>query len=199
MEEPTAQLERWHNGVIALRHQVEAELGWGKSVVEKLSKDICAEFDGIQGFSPRNIWDMKRFYEQYQGGPILRQLVAEIPWGHNLLILNKITDTKERKYYIQATIDNAWSRNVLLNQIKANAYARHISADKAHNFSKTLPAHLCAEKDTFEIEYSLRNIHKPIGVSEYYLTKNLPTKLKHDLPSPEIFKNKLLQNKETAA
>ena len=78
----------WKIGEMIVRKQ--EELGWGKSVVQKLSKDICSEFEGIQGFSPRNLWDMKRLYEQYREQPNLRQLVAEIPWGHNLLIINKI-------------------------------------------------------------------------------------------------------------
>lgn len=115
----------------------QEELGWGKSVVERLSKDIRKEFEGIQGFSPRNLWDMKRMFEQYWKHPKLRQLVAEIPWGHNLLIINKIEHHEERKYYMQATIDNGWSRNVLLNQIKAGAYARHKSLKK----HITLPKH----------------------------------------------------------
>jgi hypothetical protein len=54
---------------------------------------------------------------------------------------------------------------------------------------------LCAEKDNFEIEYSLRDIRKPVGVSEYYLTKELPAKLKPQLPAPDIFRNKLLEQK----
>lgn len=289
--------------------------GWGKSVIEKLSKDICAEFDGIRGFSSRNLWDMKRLYEQYCPFPQLRQLVAEIPWGHNLLILNKTKTIEERKYYIQATIENGWSRNVLLNQIKAKAYIRQISSDKPSNFSRTLPVHLaeqanemlkdgymldflgitkpvmeremenrmvekirdlliefgrgfafignqykiqanhkeffidllfyhrrlkclvaielksgefkpeyagkmnfylnllddfmredgenpsigiilCAEKDSFDIEYSLRNLNKPVGVAEYYLTKELPEKLKQELPSPEIFRKKFFENEQ---
>lgn len=55
---------------------------------------------------------------------------------------------------------------------------------------------LCAEKDNFEVEYSLRNIDKPVGVAEYYLTKKLPAKYKKELPSPEILKKKLLEKKE---
>ncbi|MGB7623804.1 MAG: DUF1016 N-terminal domain-containing protein, partial [Terriglobia bacterium] len=56
----------------------------------------------------------------------LRQLVAEIPWGHHLLILNKLTDSAARLYYLHATAQLGWSRNVLLNQIKAGAYERAV-------------------------------------------------------------------------
>jgi len=57
----------------------------------------------VRGYSARNLWDMKRFYEQYQHSPKLRQLVAEIPWGHNLLIINKIKHEDAREYYIKAS------------------------------------------------------------------------------------------------
>ncbi len=80
------------------------------AVVEQLSEDIRKEFDGIRGYSARNLWDI----------PKLRQLVAEIPWGHNLLIINKIKQEDAREYYIRASAEYGWSRNVLLNQIKAH-------------------------------------------------------------------------------
>lgn len=102
----------------------QKHLGWGRAVVEKLSRDLMAEFPRSSGFSARNLWDMRRFYEEYHSDEKLRQVVAEIPWGQNLLILNKIKDTRERYYYLQATAEMGWSRDVLLNQIKANAIGR---------------------------------------------------------------------------
>ncbi len=130
--------------------------GWGDAVVERLAADLRAEFPDMRGFSPRNIWDMRRFCmacidtrflsqvvrEMGRGhkSPILRQavaeldtrsqsgliefvrqLVADIPWGHHLLILNRLTDPAARLYYLRATAQLGWSRNVLLNQIKAGA------------------------------------------------------------------------------
>lgn len=70
----------------------QEKLSWGKSIVETLSKDLKKEFSNTEVFSARNIWNMRRFYSEYKENKILRQLVAEIPWGHNLLILNKIKD-----------------------------------------------------------------------------------------------------------
>ena len=121
--------------------------GWGESIVERLAKDLQYEFPNMRGFSDRNLWDMRRFYEAYKDKTNLRQLVAEIPWGHNLLILNKIDDIKEREYYIQAAAQMGWSRNVLLNQIKANAFVYAKVHGKLHNFHKTLPAHLAEQAD----------------------------------------------------
>ena len=65
-------------------------LGWGRSVVESLSEDIQKEFLGIQGFSARNMWDMARFYTEYQSNEILKPLVAEISWSKHIVILTNL-------------------------------------------------------------------------------------------------------------
>ena len=72
----------------------------------------------MKGFSARNLWDMRRFYEAYQDNQTLRQLVAEIPWGHNLVILNSLKDQNQRIWYIQQIIKYGWSRAVLVHQIE---------------------------------------------------------------------------------
>ncbi len=59
----------------------QERLGWGKGIIEMLSKDIRKEFPRVKGFSSRNLWDMRRFYLHYHDMPNLRQFVAEIPWG----------------------------------------------------------------------------------------------------------------------
>jgi predicted nuclease of restriction endonuclease-like (RecB) superfamily len=77
----------------------------------------------------------------------LRQLVAEIPWGQNLLILNKLTDPATRLYYLRATARFGWTRDVLLNQVKAGAYERAVTEKKTHNFELALPEHLAEQAD----------------------------------------------------
>ena len=77
----------------------------------------------------------------------VRQLVAEIPWGHQLLILNKLTDPAARLYYLRATAQLGWSRSVLLNQIKAGAYERAVKEKKTHNFTLALPGHFAEQAD----------------------------------------------------
>jgi len=71
----------------------QKELGWGKSVVENLSRDIQKEFPGIQGFGVSNLRDMARFYSEYQSDAILQPLVGEISWTKHILILTKCKDT----------------------------------------------------------------------------------------------------------
>ena len=64
----------------------QEELGWGSAVVDQLSADLRNEFPDMSGFSPRNLWYFKRFYETYSAAPlILQQIVAELPWGQNIL------------------------------------------------------------------------------------------------------------------
>jgi len=159
----------------------QEKFGWGKSVVEILASDLQKEFENTDGFSARNLWNMRMFYLQYRNNEFLLQAVAEIPWGHNLLIMNKITDQNEREYYIKATIENGWSRNVLGLQIKSNAYQRHM---------------LTAEKENFEVEYAIRGFSKPMGVAEYKLTKELPSEFKGTLPTPQELKKELFQKQE---
>ena len=120
---------------------------WGDSVVEKLSIDLKKEFGESIGFSTRNLWDMRKFYIQYENNTFLRQLVAEIPWGQNLLLMSKIKDENERKFYIEAVKNYGWSRNELNIQIKADTYRRQLSLDKTNNFKETLPSHLASQAD----------------------------------------------------
>ena len=75
-------------------------LGWGRAVVENLSKDIQKEFPGIKGFGTSNLWDMARFYKEYQSNTILQPLVAEISWSKHIAIMTKCKNTQERQFYI---------------------------------------------------------------------------------------------------
>lgn len=81
----------------------QSALGWGKSVVENLSRDIQKEFPGIKGFGASNMWDMAHFYAEYQSDEILQPLVGEISWSKHIVILTKCKDTQQRQFYILAT------------------------------------------------------------------------------------------------
>ncbi len=115
----------------------QKELGWGKSVVENLSKDIQKEFPGIQGFGVSNLRDMARFYSEYQSNAILQPLVGEISWTKHILILTKCKDTQERRFYILATKRFGWTKNVLLHQIEAKAFENYLLGQS--NYDQTLP------------------------------------------------------------
>jgi len=166
---------------IGKRLSVEGlEKGYGSSVVKQLANDLQQEFPGTTGFSARNLWDMKKFFEFYKDtDKKLRQLVALLPWKHNLLIMSKTTSINEAKYYAEQCYENNWSRNVLLNFIKADSYKNAKLLPKQHNFEKTLPEDLQEQADeilksTYNLEFL--GLMKP--VKELELERRLVEKIK---------------------
>ncbi len=159
-------------GKIILEKQEEQ--GWGKAVVEQISMDLQKDYPESSGYSARNLWDMRRFYARYAENEKLRQLVAEIPWGQNLLILTKANDDKEAEYYLMATKEYGWSRAVLLNQIKAQSYQRALSENKHHNFNTALPEYLIEQADeALKSEYNLDFLGLKHGVKERELENKM--------------------------
>jgi len=110
---------------------------WGKSVVERLAKDLQAEFPGIKGFSERNIWYMRNFYACYMDNQKLQPMVAEIGWTHNVIILEKCKDDLEREFYIRMTRKFGWTKNVLIHRIENRTYEKTLLNQT--NFDRTLP------------------------------------------------------------
>ena len=186
-------------------------LGWGQSVVEQIARDLRASFPGTQGFSARNVWDMRRLYEEYSGAlvlrqlaaessrrnssarprrsaisganepavELLRQLVAEVPWGHHLVLLGKVAEPAERIFYLKAVAAFGWSRNVLLNQIKARAYDRSLAEGKSHNFALALPDHLAEQaEEALKSSYNLEFLGIRQEVKERDLENQLIDKLR---------------------
>jgi len=150
------------------------ENNWGKSIVDTLSKDINKIIDGKKGYSPQNLWNMRQFYLEYKDEPDLLELALEIPWGQNMLIIHKIKDKDEKTYYLKATNEMAWSRSVLLNQIKANAYKRSLINPKQSNFDKALPVHLSEQaNEALKSEYNLDFL----GITKPVLERELENKL----------------------
>jgi predicted nuclease of restriction endonuclease-like (RecB) superfamily len=121
-------------------------------VIERLAHDLQQAFPGVKGFSARNIWRMRAFYLAYTqqvqelsnrvaelDGQNLPQAVAEIPWGHNVLLLEKVKDVQARLWYIHKTLEHGWSRSVLWHHIDTKLYNRQFQPSRAANFQLTLP------------------------------------------------------------
>jgi predicted nuclease of restriction endonuclease-like (RecB) superfamily len=167
----------WDIGKLIFERQ--QRFGWGKSVVEQLAKDLHKDYPATEGFSARNLWDMRRFYIEYKDYGNLRQLVAEIPWGQNLVIMSRVKNMEEREFYIRGTIQFGWSRNVLIHQIEANAH-KHGKIKKLHNFPKTLPAHLAEQADlAIKDSYTLDFIDAVQPISEREMERKLIVNLKN--------------------
>lgn len=143
----------------------QEKYGWGKAIVEQLANDLQGEYENSTGYSVQNLWYMRQLYMEYKDYPKLQQLVGEIPWGQNILIMSKIKDKKEREYYLKSTAEMGWSRNVLLNFVKANSYERRRKNPKQHNFKNALPIHLAEQADeAMKSSYNLEflGIQKPM-------------------------------------
>lgn len=111
--------------------------GWGTKIIDNLAKDLKQAFPQMKGFSTRNLKYMRAFALAYKDVDFVQQVAAQIPWFHNCTLLDKVKKTDERMFYIRKTIENGWSRNVLVHQIESNLYKRQGKA--LTNFSKTLP------------------------------------------------------------
>jgi len=108
----------------------------------------------------------------------MQQLVAEVPWGQNLLILNKLSAPAARLYYLRATARFGWSRNVLLNQIKAGTYERAVTEKKTHNFPLALPEYLAEQADEMmKSSYNLEFLGIRRAVKERELEDRLISRL----------------------
>lgn len=297
-----------------IAHQKEKS-NWGDKIVERLGCDLTKEFPNMKGFSRTNLFYMRQMYLAYKdSSKIVQQAVGQIPWGSNLLILSKISDQKEREWYLYQTSEHGWSRAVLWHQIDTDLYHRQ-KQKKISNFKLRLPpaqselveqtlkdpyifdflsvgddAHereiekelvkhvtnfllelgagfsyvgrqyhlevgnedfyidllfyhlklrsyvvvelkngkfkpeyagqlnfylsaidaqikhpddnpsigllLCKDKNKLVAEYALKDISKPVGISEYKIVKSIPKKLETNLPKIETLEKELLKDKE---
>lgn len=128
----------WKIGSAILEKQKTAK--WGDKILENLSRDLSEVFPDMKGFSKQNLKYIKRFASEYSENEIGQQAVDQIPWGHNVLLIYSVAEKTERQFYIQETISNGWSRNVLEMQIKTKLFHRQGKA--LTNFKQTLPAEI---------------------------------------------------------
>jgi len=159
--------------------QRQRQEGWGKAVVDRLAADLQREFPGVAGFSSGNIWRMRAFYLAWTGPVLARpardsrdvilaqaarekdgtnppQAVAEIPWFHNVILVEKLKDPRQRLWYARQAVQNGWSRSMLLHWIESDLYTRQGKA--VTNFPTTLPppqSDLAAEvvKDPYNFDF----------------------------------------------
>ena len=122
-------------GCVINEHKV-----WGNKFIENLARDIRLEFPEKKGFSQRNLKYMAKFASIYPDREFVQQVVAQIPWGHNIVLLDKVQDADKRLWYAETCQKNGWSRNVLVHQIESSLYERQVLADKISNFDRRLPS-----------------------------------------------------------
>jgi len=167
----------WNLGKLLFEKHLEE--GYGSGIVKQLSVDLKNEFPDM-GLSPRNLWDMKRFYERYYlADEKLRRSVAVLPWRHNILLLNKVQSFSAVEFYSNEAAAKGWSRDLLLNAIKMDSYSRAENQLKTNNFSNTLPE-INAEyaNEVFKSSYNLGFLGITEPVKELELENRLIAKIR---------------------
>ncbi len=134
---------------------------WGSRDIESLGNKLQKEFPGISGFSRSNLFKMRAFYLSYEKvSQTVRQFeelpISQIPWSHNIILVTKIKDTKERLWYAHMTIEEGWSREALEDAITSKFFHRHGKA--ITNFKDRLPepqSQLAQEvlKDPYQFDF----------------------------------------------
>ena len=164
IEHARTEIARHVNGYVStayweigqMLHERKIESGYGDNVVRRLSADLKERYPKM-GVSPRQLWNMKKFYERYaEHGEKLLRSVALLPWSHNLLLLNKGLDDNATLYYAQETVAKGWNRDLSLNAIKLNMYETQALAKVDNNFDRTLPAEQAQyANEVFNSSYNL--------------------------------------------
>ena len=110
---------------------------YGNKFIENIAMELKLEFPDLKGFSGRNLRRMKLFYYEYKDDEKWPQLVAKLPWGQNVILMEKIKDLKVRELYMRACLENGWSRSMLEMQIESQYHLR--IGNSTNNFKAVLP------------------------------------------------------------
>ena len=151
-------------------------LGWGKSIVSSIARELQKEFPSMSGFSTTNLWYMVQFYNEYFVDANLQPLVGEISWTKHLIILSKCKESQERQFYILATKKFGWTKNVLIHQVENKTYEKYLLNQT--NFDKALPEKIAkqawlAVKDAYSFDFlNLSDEHSESEL-ELALIKNI--------------------------
>lgn len=129
----------WHIGKQIIEKQKQTK--WGSKFLESLSLDLQNSFPGTKGFSVRNLERMRQFAFIYPEQTITTQPVSQLPWGHILILIQRIKDEEPRNWYIEQSLNNGWSRWTLDENIKQRLYERQGPVtNKSSNFLQRLPS-----------------------------------------------------------
>ena len=125
----------WNIGHEILTRQNQQ--GWGSKVIDRLAQDLRTSFPCMKGFSPRNLKYMRAFAEAWPDSEFVQQAAAQLPWGHNVVLLDKLPGPEPRRWYIAQAIEHSWSRNTLVMQIETRLLER--TGKAVSNFESHLP------------------------------------------------------------
>lgn len=150
----TALIELYWQVGAYLSAKIEAT-EWGVGVVEQLAQHIATTQPGLRGFSAKNIWRMRQFFEAYSDSPILSALLRELPWTHNLIILSRSKRPEEREFYLKMAAQEKWSSRELERQYDTALFERVVlsPAKVSPRVTQTHPNAASVFKDSYLVEF----------------------------------------------
>ncbi|HRD70525.1 MAG TPA: PDDEXK nuclease domain-containing protein [Legionella sp.] len=173
----------WHIGEYISQKISLAE--WGEGVVDQLASYISRTQPGIRGFTRPNLFRMKQFYDTYHNDVIVSPLVRQLPWTHNLIIINQSKSKDERDFYLHRCIQERWSKRDLERQFKSALYERSIlnPVQISGALNQSHPEAKNTFKDAYMVEFlGLHDDHEEIDLHRALLAKlkNFLTELGKD-------------------
>ncbi len=164
----------WQVGETISRKIAAAE--WGDGVAEHLAEHLATTQPGLRGFTRPNLFRMRQFYETYQGNKIVSALLRQLPWTHNLIILNQSKRPEEREFYLRLAIREKWSSRELERQLKTALFERAVlnPLKMSPLVTQKHPDALNIFKDSYMIEF----LDLPQGHAEADLHQGLLQRLK---------------------
>lgn len=161
------------NAYWSIGKELSENASYGKSIVEQLSRDLRLKYPGVKGYSIRNLWNMKRFYESYQKLQALpAELLFNVSWTNHVFILDKTSSDEEKQFYLKMCIKERWSSRELERQLDSSLFERYMLADKPKKVTALIPKH--ETKDLvkhFKDEYVLEFLNLRKEYSEQELEK----------------------------
>jgi predicted nuclease of restriction endonuclease-like (RecB) superfamily len=127
-----------YHGIGCAIIKAQEKEGWGAKIIDQLSKDLRSAFPEMKGFSVRNLTYMRKFAAEYTSIEFVQQVVAQLPWSHNIFLMDKVKSIENRSFYIYQAIKNGWSRNKMVAQIEKHLHSRQGKA--ITNFHDKLPS-----------------------------------------------------------
>lgn len=152
---------------------LEENSSWGNKFIDNVAMDLKMSFPNLKGFSVRNLKYMKTFYNEYKDDEEFVQLVAQLPWKHNITLMQKVKDKEIRKWYMNKCLEDGWSDSVLVYQIDTNLYDRQERAIKHNNFGLTLKQNSDLANNMMKEPY----VFDLIELTEDYKEKELENKM----------------------
>lgn len=152
---------------------LEENSSWGNKFIDNVAIELKMSFPNLKGFSIRNLKYMKSFYNEYKDDEEFVQLVAQLPWKHNITLMQKVKDKEIRKWYMNRCLEEGWSDSILVYQIDTNLYDRQVSAIKHNNFKLTLKQNSDLANNMMKEPY----VFDLIELTEDYKEKELENKM----------------------